>query len=239
MSQVITVVNKSTRVTDDDVKTMTRACATQVQRDAAPAWGKAPIPVVYAASEAEAPPGAWVIAVLDDSDQAGALGWHTESEGNLIFGRVFAAPVLDHGGRVLSGELSVSAVLSHEVLETLVDEHVNLWADDLNGSAYAYEVGDPVESDSYEVDVTGVGPVAVSNFVYPAWFDPQAGGGRKFDQMGKVTAPFQMTKGGYVVIRREGKEEQHFGDRYPEWKKTAKLADTSRSQRRLAPRTAR
>ncbi|AUG75280.1 hypothetical protein CFP65_0305 [Kitasatospora sp. MMS16-BH015] len=218
---------------------MTRACATQVQRDAAPVWRKVPIPVVWAASEEEAPPGAWVIAILDDSDQADALGWHTESEGDLIFGRVFAAPVLDHGGTALSGRLSVSAVLSHEVLETFVDEHVNLWADDLKGAAYAYEIGDPVESDSYEITVSGAGPVSVSNFVTPAWFDPQASSSDGFDHLGKVTAPFQMTKGGYVVIRTEGKEQQHFGALYPEWKKTAKLADTSRSQRRLSPRSGR
>lgn len=218
---------------------MTRACATQVQLHAAPVWGQLPIPVVYAADESTAPPGSWVIAVLDDSDQAGALGWHTQSQGDLIFGRVFAAPVLDHQGTVLSGSLSVSAVLSHEVLETLVDPHINLWADDLRGHAYAYEVGDPVESDSYEITVHGVGPVAVSSFVTPHWFDPQADLTDRFDWLGKVTAPFQMTKGGYVVVRTEGKEQQHFGEVYPEWKKTAKLADTSRSQRRLAPRTAR
>lgn len=211
---------------------MTRACASQVQKHAAPAWGQLPIPVVYAATEKDAPPGAWVIAVLDNADQADALGWHTESEGDLIFGRVFAAPVLDHGGRVLSGSLSVSAVLSHEVLETLVDPHVNLWADDQNGSAYALEIGDPVESDSYEITVAGVGAVTVSNFVTPHWFDPQAGKEEKFDWLGKVDAPFQMTKGGYVVVRREGKQQQQFGATYPDWRRAAKLADTSRSARR-------
>ncbi|MFC0600185.1 hypothetical protein [Streptomyces palmae] len=229
---MITVVNKSTRCSDDDVRTMTRACAAQVQQHAAPAWGQVPIPVVYAASEQEAPPGAWVIAVLDDPDQADALGWHTESEGDVIFGRVFAAPVLDNGGQVLSGPLTVSSVLSHEVLETLVDSHVNLWASNNNGESVALEVGDPVESDSYEVTVPGAGPVSVSNFVTPHWFDPQAGPHEKLDWLGNVKKPFQMTKGGYVIVMREGKTQQIFGDTYPEWRKQAKLADTSRSARR-------
>ncbi|MDI2124663.1 hypothetical protein [Yinghuangia seranimata] len=229
---MITVVNKSTRCTDADVLTMTRACATQVQKHAAPAWGVLPIPVVYAASEKEAPPGAWVIAVLDDPDQADALGWHTESEGELIFGRVFAAPVLDNGGTVLKGSLSVSAVLSHEVLETLVDPHVNLWADDGTGTLYALEVADPVESDSYEINVPGAGAVSVSNFVTPRWFDRQAGKHQQFDWLDKVTTPFHMTKGGYVVTSAAGKIQQLFGAQYPEWRKHTKIADTSRSARR-------
>ncbi|MYS84063.1 hypothetical protein [Embleya scabrispora] len=229
---MITVVNKSTRCTDDEVRAMTRACATQVQQHAAPTWGQVPIPVVYAASEQEAPPGAWVMAVLDDPDQADALGWHTEEQGDLIYGRVFAAPVLDNGGEVLSGGLTVSSVLSHEVLETLVDPHVNLWADNGNGEAYALEVGDPVESDSYEIVVRGTGPVGVSNFVTPHWFDPRAGEGQRFDWLGKVKAPFKMTKGGYVVVTREGKIQQHFGETYPDWRRSMKHADTSRSARR-------
>lgn len=229
---MITVVNKSTRCTDADVRTMTRACATQVQKHAAPAWGQLPIPVVYAAHEEEAPPGAWVIAVLDDPDQADALGWHTESQGELIFGRVFAAPVLDNGGAVLTGSLSVSSVLSHEVLETLVDPHVNLWADNGEGVLYAFEVADPVESDWYEITVPGAGAVSVSNFVTPHWFDRQAGKHAQHDWLGNVTAPFQMTKGGYVVTSRQGKIHQEFGGAYPAWRKHTKKADTARSARR-------
>jgi hypothetical protein len=229
---VITVVNKSTRCTDADVQTMTRACAAQVQQHAAPLWGQVPIPVVYAQNEQVAPPGSWVIAVLDDPDQARALGWHTENQGDLIYGRVFAAPVLDNGGAVLTGNLTVSSVLSHEVLETLVDPHVNLWASDGAVAAYAVEVADPVESDSYTIAVPGAGDVAVSNFVTPHWFDPQASTSEQFDYLGNVSKPFQMTKGGYVVLMKEGKQQEKFGDAYPEWRKATKKADTSRYARR-------
>lgn len=230
---MITVVNKSTRCTDADVQTMTRACAIQVQLHAAPLWGQVPISVVYAENDQAAPPGSWVIAVLDDPDQANALGWHTENQGDLIFGRVFAAPVLDHGGAVLSGQLTVSSVLSHEVLETLVDPHVNLWASNGTTTAYALEVADPVESDSYNITVPGAGDVAVSNFVAPHWFDPQADPSEQFDYLRHVSKPFEMTKGGYVVVMREGKTQQLFGEAYPEWRKSTKLADTSRSARRI------
>src|SRR5215813_4855538 len=129
---MITVVNKSTLVTDDDVKVMVRAVAHQLRYDAAPVWSRTPIAITYLPDESAAPPGSWVIAVLDDADQQNALGWHTENQGEVIFGRVFARPVLSNGGDALTKPLSVASVLSHEVLETFCDPYCNLWAD--NGS---------------------------------------------------------------------------------------------------------
>src|SRR5215469_10773978 len=129
---MINVVNKSTVVTDDDVKVMVRAVAHQLR---------------------------------DDAAQQDALGWHTENQGEVIFGRVFARPVLSNGGDALTKPLSVATVLSHEVLETFCDPYCNLWADNGSGTAYALEVADPVESDSYPVAVPGRGEVTVSNFV--------------------------------------------------------------------------
>jgi hypothetical protein len=129
---LITVVNKSTLVSNADVQYMVRACAWQLRYHAAPAWGKVPIPVVYAASEATAPPGSWVIGVFDDSDQAGALGWHDLAKGDVVYGRVFARPVLTHGGNALTAPLSVASVLSHEVLETFcVAPDTRVLTDDL------------------------------------------------------------------------------------------------------------
>src|SRR6266568_2020878 len=187
---MITVVNKSTLVSDDDVKTMTRACAAQLRLHAAPLWGRWVIPVVYSSTEADAPSGAWVIAILDDPDQADALGWHTESQGELIFGRVFARPVLDNGGDALTRSLSVASVLSHEVL--------------------------------------------VSNFVGPRWFDPQSNAGDRFDYMGTAKEAFRMTPGGYIVVLKEGKISQQYGERYPAWRKELKRIDVARTARRLS-----
>lgn len=229
---MVAVVNKSGLCRDSQVRDMTRACAVQVAQHAAPLWGQTPIPVVYVEHEEQAPPGAWVIAVLDDADQADALGWHTEEEGDKVYGRVFARPVLDNGGDVLKRPLSVASVLSHEVLETLIDPHINLWADAGNGTAYALEVCDAVESDTYGVTVPGVGEVTVSNFVTPHWFDPQAADYEKFDFLGRVQRAFELTDGGYVIIRQEGKIAQQFGRNYPDWRKAMKRVDTARSARR-------
>ncbi len=226
---MITVVNQSTLVSAVDARLMTRACAAQIRRHAAPAWGLLPVPVVYASSAEDAPPGAWVISILDDPDQADALGWHTEDQGEHVYGRAFARPVLDNGGTVLSGGLSVSSVLSHEVLETLIDPRCNLWADRGDGTIVALEVADPVEADSYTITVGGTA-VSVSSFALPDWFDPQAGG--PYDWMGRTSQPFEVTAGGYVVQAHEGHVSAVFGAEYPSWRRKLK-GDPSRSARRF------
>lgn len=237
---MITVVNKSTLVTDAQTQMMVRAVAWQLRWQVAPAWGKYPLPVVWSKTETTAPPNSWVIGILDNADQAGVLGWHTEENG-IIYGRVFAEPVISNGGDALTKPLSVASVLSHEVLETFVDPACNLYADRGDGVEYAVEIGDPVESDSYpiKVDTTAV---TVSNFVTEAWFDPQAT--RGFDHMGRCTAPFQMTRGGYVIQRTAGATSAVFGEDFPEWRKATKQSELSRTSRFLsqqivtAPRSA-
>jgi hypothetical protein len=231
---LITVINQSTRVRNDEVALMTRACWAQLRDHAAPAWRMVPMPVVYAASAATAPPGSWVIAILDSADQADALGYHDVAAGDVVYGKVFAGPVLDNGGDALTKPLSVASVLSHEVLETFVDPACNRWADRDGRTAIALEIGDPVESDSYGIKVDST-TVSVSNFVTEKWFDPSAvkrSGG--FDYLGRCTAPFQMTRGGYIITLAEGKVGQQFGEKFPEWKRAGKQSPLARTARREA-----
>lgn len=233
---MITVFNAAKRVTDEQVQLMTRACWQQVSTDAAPKWRLQPMPVVFGTDPKTVPPGSWVITVFDNADQADALGYHdVVSTTDVVYGKVFAGPVLDNGGDALSRPLSVASVLSHEVLETFVDPFCNVWHDTLRGYSVAREVGDPVESDSYAVPVTRddgtIVNVTVSNFVTERWFDPFAKGGT-FDFMNRVTRPFTMTKGGYVILMRDGKVSQTFGEKFPEWKKLGKEFALARTARR-------
>jgi len=233
---MLVVVNKSTSVNNDEVETMTRACATQLRLHASPLWGLLPVPVVYYPADAQAPPGAIVLGVFDDSDQEGALGWHTEDPDGTQYGRIFAKPVLDNGGDALTKDLSVASVLSHEVLEWYVDPRCNGWWDNGKGKLYAAEVCDPVESDSYVINVTHgdqpATPVTVSNFVTPAWGDPQAHQGATLDYLTRCQQPFEMTTGGYVIVRTGSKEKQVFGEKYPEWRRGMKRSITGRTSRR-------
>jgi hypothetical protein len=197
----IAIVNKSSRLSDTDASLMTRACQLQLTKHAAPALLLRTWKVKFFKSGAAVPDDAFPIIIMDDPDQANALGYHTIDDKGKPWGRVFAGPILNNGGTALSGSMSVSCILSHEVLETVVDYNVNLWADRCDGTEVAVEVCDPVEADSYDVFVGAAQvPVAVSNFVMNDWFDAWQVGG-KFDWMGTVNAPLQMSAGGYVIVR--------------------------------------
>jgi hypothetical protein len=228
---LIAILNQSTLVTNADAATMTQAVATQVRLDAAPLWDRSPAAVIFYTNAADVPATAHGIAIVDTiQDQPqGVLGFHTEDQGGKLWGVVAAKPELDNGGQVLTGDWSVSSVLSHEVLEMFVDPNCNLWADDGKGSAYSFEVCDPVEAPSYAVS-----DVSVSNFVTPSWFDPLAAATAQFDKLGQLSAAFSILKGGYVVYESAGKAQQKFGDEFPDWRKQMKTGPLARTRQRLA-----
>jgi hypothetical protein len=232
---IIAVVNHSTKVTNQQAYDMTLAVNRQLRTDVAPAWGLLPVPVVYLAADPNVP-GSAVLGIFDNADQAGDLGWHTEVSGGVVYGRVFAAPVLANGGDVLSKPLSVASVLSHEAIETLLDMACDLWADNGNGTSYAREGCDAVESDSY-LTMLGTGTsalqVSVSDFLAPAWFDPNAAPGSEFDFMRLLTAPFEVRPTGYTITMANGTVSQSFGEHYPEWRKDTKDFALARTARRL------
>jgi hypothetical protein len=228
----IAVVNESKKVPHADARLMVEACNIQMQRHAAPAWGKLPMPVLFYEMVTMVPRDGDLIVIMDSPDEADALGYHSETPDGRVYGKVFVDPILDAGGAILSGALSVSCILSHEVLEQFIDPDLNLWADDGRGKLYALEVSDPVEADSYKVKV-GRRLVAVSDFVFPEWYDRENRRGTRYNQLKTLKGPFTMRKGGYVVLRDEkGEEKNIFAARYPAWRKKGKLHEAARTARR-------
>ena len=226
---LIAILNQSTVVANGDVATMTQAIASQVQFDAAPIWDRAPATVVFYTDPTAVPAAAHGIAIVDTiQDQpTGVLGLHTEDQAGQTWGVVAAKPELDNGGKVLTGDWSVSSTLSHEVLEMFVDPNCNLWANDGKGSVYSLEVCDPVEAPTYTVS-----GVSVSNFVTPSWFDPLAPATAQFDKLGQLTAGFSILQGGYMVYQSKGKEQEQWGGQYPSWRKAMKTGPMARTQQR-------
>lgn len=219
----IYVVNRSTLVSDVEVRAWTAACARQIREHVAPAYRRAPVRVQFLSAVSHAPKGSWVIAVLDDSDQAGALGWHTEDDAGRVFGRVFARPCLDYG-------VPVSSTLSHEVVETYCDPDVDRWADTGKGYSVAYEACDPVEGDSYLID-----NVAVSDFVTPAWYMRKPPVDARLSYCDNVAEPFTLAAGGYMVRRfPDGSEDQVFGATANRSYVAAKRHQLARTARRTA-----
>lgn len=207
---MIAVVFETNLVSAADQHRMVAAISAQVETHFAPVWNRLPSHPKQFASVAEVPVEMPVIRVADYVDDPDALGYHTE-DGDRVIGLVGARTILDAGGAVLTGPDSISACLSHEVLEASINPFVGSWQDGPDGHEYATEVADPCQDRSYEIS-----GVAVSDFVYPRWFDSQAQGGQ-FDYLGAIKAPFARTSGGYIVYRDAARTVKQFGER-PVWK---------------------
>jgi hypothetical protein len=190
----IAVINASTVLTDDEVRPVVDALQQQVTNHFYPAWG-VDAKLAFVPQGATPAPGTWWLTVLDDSDQAGALGYHDLTPDGLPIGKVFAATDLKYGH-------SWSVTISHELLEMLADPNINLTvfaqSDQSTGILYAYEVCDACEADNFGYQI---GNVTVSDFVFPAWFESfRTTGSTQFDQTNQIQNPLQLLAGGYIGV---------------------------------------
>ena len=87
-----------------------------------PVWGiDAEIISTDTPMDADGPPditNMWQLIILDDSDQADALGYHELTAAGLPLGKVFAGSDIADGA-------SWQVTASHELLEMLIDPQIN------------------------------------------------------------------------------------------------------------------
>jgi hypothetical protein len=88
---------------------------------------------------------------------------------------------------------SWTVIASHEVLEVLADPWLKLCVE-IAGEVWDREVADRVQAETYTID-----GVEVSNFNYPACFEPAASG--RFDHLGTSSASNEVRPGGYAQRR--------------------------------------
>ena len=193
MAQIsISVINASTVLTDDHIQPVIPALQTQVSRDFAPAWG-IDATLTFVPTGEQPQPGTWWLSVLDNSDQAGALGYHDLTPDGLPLGKAFAGTDKQYG-------YQWTITLSHELLEMLGDPDINLTVFDqpnaTSGRLYAYEACDACEPDQYGYDIDGV---LVSDFVHPAWFQ-RSRTNAQYDQAGLINSPLELLPGGYIGV---------------------------------------
>jgi hypothetical protein len=187
----IVVVNQAKAGLGVNLDALVAALQVQVDRDFTPRWGIL-CKVVRAQS---IPKGAWAIVILDDPDEPNAAGYHDLTPDGLPLSKVFVA----------TGDVSVTA--SHELLEMLVDPAINCGCQQADQKTWvALEVCDAVEETTYKID-----GVTVSNFVLPSYFEPfRKANSDKFDYLGLVKKPFQILKGGYLPVFKNGRWTQVF-----------------------------
>jgi len=204
----IDVVNESSVMSDTDVMNITVALQHQVAYDFRPHWD-AGCRLVQTKTVS---PTSWALVILDDADQAGALGYHDLTAGGLPIGKVFARTTQDDGG-----EVSVTA--SHELLEMLADPWICNAVQIAATTFYALEVADACEADQYAYAAPN--GVFVSDFVLPHWFTGHAAGPADF--RGHISKPYQLLPGGYI------------GEWTPNSGWTQKTADTGAPPSRRIP----
>jgi hypothetical protein len=186
MTIEIDLVNQSTVLTDDEVSGAREALEKQANRDVAPAWGTTATSIAFVPKHGKPAPDHWWLVVLDNSDQAGALGYHDLTSTGLPVGKVFAAGDVQQG-------LSWTVTASHELVEMLVDPWLHLCAVGPDSRVWAYEACDAVEADELGYQIDGV---TVSDFCLPAWWEPPRPG-VAVDFEGHLSKPLELAKGGY------------------------------------------
>lgn len=186
----VQVKNKSSVVSNTDVKRVVAACQRQLDRDFGPAYGIR-ASVRFAEASEVLSQYDWQLIVVDDSDTADALGYHETSKNGTPIGYCFAKTTRDNGG-------NWTVTLSHELLEMVADPEINACMLDESGhKLYANEVCDACEDDSLAYVIDGV---HVSDFVLPAFWLSSTPTHAPLSFTGAVKKPLQILPGGYLAF---------------------------------------
>lgn len=147
--------------------------------------------------------GHWALVFLDAYRDGSLEGFHDLTPDGLPMSKVYVKNVLKQKDRV-------SIAASHELAEMLVDPAANLYTTGPKANRlYDYEVADPVEERWFDID-----GIAMSNFVYPTYFENfHKPGSVQFDHNGELKRPFELHSGGYQSYFSGGKERTAWGSK--------------------------
>lgn len=205
--QHLAIVNASPVFTDDEIMAVLPAMQKQLDHDFYPAWQKyvPEVKLIFVpwAKFPNLAADAWAIFINRHSRDDSMLGYHSQEDGR-VYGRVYA-------GDIARMKLEFSTTLSHEILELIADPSAEKVFRMADGRYAALEVCDAVESDDQAYSIDGV---AVSNFVYPAYFSNLIRGGRYDHGEFLEAACPALTEGGYLpILDHSGKWSSLYANR--------------------------
>jgi hypothetical protein len=206
-SEIPTVafVNKATVDLGVDFERMVNALQYFLSRHFYPIWGRT-AQLILAENLL---PSTWGIVFTDDADVAEALGYHDYTPQGYPLSHVFVKPTIQSGK-------SVSVTASHELVEMIINPglaHGVLGPD--GQTFFAREVADACQE--HDWTMPEYKDILLTNFVYPSYFESfRRPHSIKFDQLRKISKPFQILKGGYMPVFKNGTWGPLFSDKRTE-----------------------
>jgi phospholipase C len=202
---IISVVNRSATILDEQVLVAIRAINRQIAEDFLPYWSlparlrlEGVVGTQLDKSQLADMRGDAVLYLADQADVQNALGYHEANYRGIPYGFVFTE-------LCKSLKESWTITLSHEVLELIGDAQGNLLVQGPHPTEpnrevfHWFEMCDAVQSQSYFID-----GIEVSNFVLPLYFTTSEQEGGRNDFLGRLTnkgkglSSFGVSPGGYI-----------------------------------------
>lgn len=204
LSMNVALVDETGNIRAADLSRVAAALSKQVANDYAPIWGITATVSAFP-SLASVPTGYHPIIIQDQLDEPGALGFHTDKNGQPYALVMFTD--------------SYSLTCSHELLEMLTDPLGNRFVTSRpltrheHNVQYLTEVCDPCEDARFAYTIDGV---LVSDFYTPAYFQAHRTPGTKYDFTGHIERPRQVLRGGYLswlnLDNNHLEQEVYFGN---------------------------
>jgi hypothetical protein len=215
----ITFINQSTLISDTEVKQIAEACDLQLRNDVAKAWNIGdPLGVSTKPSE-HSYPFYFVDTIPEASD---ALAYHDVADDGTPYGRLGVKTTLD-------AHETVQGAASHEAVELQCDIFCVSWSySNRLQCLVATEACDPVQNDSYTIEIGDGTRVEVSDFVTPYYFtdDPLD---HPLDHLGKLEKTFDIAPGGYQIQMKGGAVTNKWGPKVSAELRAAKDASRGRT----------
>lgn len=192
----IIIINESTCVSDEDLKTWTAAIQRQLNEHVTPLWGVSA--TLFNIPKGTEPPGwgQWMV-VLDDEQSTVNLGYHDLGPNGQPMGKVLALKEINSPWNA-PGVIreSPSRVLSHEIIEMMVDPNL-VRTVEYDGMSYQVEPGDitMLPSQGYAID-----NVLVSGFATPAYY--RMINDVRYDYGGYLSGPVPTLAHGTYLLQR-------------------------------------
>lgn len=193
-SGLIQIVNRTSRIRDARWQYAMPCLQFELSVNFARYWG-IDYDLEFVGAGATPSPSAFKMWLLDHSDMASALGYHTTTDDGQPYGRVFVVDDINDG-------VEITVTIDHELKELAADPMATrVVGPDGQGRWFTVEPCDAVEDDRFShVVAVGDASIKCSNFVTPQYYGlPNADGSTRLDFDNRLDRPVPaLLPGGYV-----------------------------------------